>query len=113
LEVQLGAGAFATIWEHGTSLDLELTHQQLLAELESVQTIPDTGAHQAIPDSLSPRELEVLVLIAEGLTNQELADQLYIGISTVKKHINHIFSKLDVKHRAEAVAHARELKILP
>jgi NarL family two-component system response regulator LiaR len=68
--------------------------------------------HQRSLDSLSQRELEVLVLIAEGLTNQEISDRLYIGVSTVKKHINHIYSKLDVTHRAQAVARARALNIL-
>ncbi|MCA9904904.1 MAG: tetratricopeptide repeat protein, partial [Anaerolineae bacterium] len=67
---------------------------------------------QPLVDPLSQRELEVLVLIADGLTNWQIADQLYIGVSTVKKHINHIYSKLDVTHRAQAVARARTLNFL-
>jgi ATP/maltotriose-dependent transcriptional regulator MalT len=63
--------------------------------------------NQALPDPLSPRELEVLALIADGYTNREIADQLHVGVSTVKKHINHIYSKLAVVDRAGAVNCAR------
>ena len=69
-------------------------------------------ANQQLADPLSLRELEVLVCITEGRTNQEIADQLYIGISTVKKHINHIYSKLDVKNRTEAIRQARALRLI-
>jgi LuxR family transcriptional regulator, maltose regulon positive regulatory protein len=61
---------------------------------------------------LSERELEVLRLVAEGCSNQEIAERLYIGVSTVKKHINHIYDKLDAKNRTQAVALARERQIL-
>ncbi|MDZ4767366.1 MAG: response regulator transcription factor [Chloroflexota bacterium] len=65
-----------------------------------------------MPDALSNRELEILRLVAEGCSNQEIAAQLSIGVSTVKKHINHIYDKLDVKNRTQAVARARERQIL-
>lgn len=70
-------------------------------------------APQLLSDPLTEREIEVLHLIADGLANQEIADHLVIGISTVKTHINRIYSKLDVSHRAQAVARARELNLLP
>jgi predicted ATPase/DNA-binding CsgD family transcriptional regulator len=106
-ETQLGSEAYTTAWEHGKSLDLEFVTQQLLAELESEQSILDLSINQALPDPLSPRELEVLALIADGYTNREIADQLHVGVSTVKKHINHIYSKLAVVDRAGAVLCAR------
>ena len=89
-------------------------------DASSIFVDPDNGdverqpqkSHQPLVDPLSQRELEVLALIADGLTNQQIADQLYIGISTVKKHINHIYSKLGVKNRTQALLKARELKIL-
>jgi LuxR family maltose regulon positive regulatory protein len=62
--------------------------------------------------SLSPRELEVLRLMAQGLSNQEIADRLFLALSTVKGHTRLIFDKLQVQRRTEAVARARELGLL-
>jgi ATP/maltotriose-dependent transcriptional regulator MalT len=64
---------------------------QLIGWLESSPVKTSAAVSQALVDPLSQRELEILALIAQGLTNQEIADELYIGISTVKKHINHIY----------------------
>jgi LuxR family maltose regulon positive regulatory protein len=61
---------------------------------------------------LSARELEVLRLIAIGQTTQQIAAQLVIAISTVKRHVNHLFGKLNAGNRAEAGNRARELKLL-
>lgn len=63
--------------------------------------------------SLSERELEVLQLIAEGLSNREIAQGLYLSLNTVKGHTRKIYSKLGVKSRTQAVAKAREEGILP
>lgn len=67
---------------------------------------------QSLIVPLSQRELEVLELIAEGLINREIAGRLFIGVSTVKKHIQHIYAKLDTKNRTSAVARARELNFI-
>ena len=67
---------------------------------------------QNLVEPLSDRELEVLRLVADGLSNHEIADKLIIGLGTVKTHINNIFGKLDVKNRTQAVARARELNLL-
>ena len=61
---------------------------------------------------LSARELEVLSLIAEGKSNQEIAEQLYLALNTVKRHASNIYDKLDVKKRTEAVAKARQLGLI-
>jgi LuxR family maltose regulon positive regulatory protein len=61
---------------------------------------------------LSARELEVLHLLAAGKRNQEIADELYVAISTVKKHLTHIFDKLGAGNRTEAIARARQLGLL-
>lgn len=61
---------------------------------------------------LTEREHEVLLLIAAGLNNHEIADELFVSISTVKKHINHIYSKLNVDSRTRALVHAQELGLL-
>jgi LuxR family maltose regulon positive regulatory protein len=63
-------------------------------------------------DPLSERELEVLGLVAAGLTNREIAHRLFITVGTVKRHINNIYGKLEARHRAEAVARARDLGLL-
>jgi LuxR family maltose regulon positive regulatory protein len=61
---------------------------------------------------LSERELEVLRLLAAGLTNRQIAEQIVVSISTVKSHVHHICNKLDVGNRTQAVARARELDLL-
>ena len=63
-------------------------------------------------DSLSPRELEVLRLIAEGLSNQEICKRLFLALDTVKGHNRRIFEKLQVQRRTEAIARARELGLI-
>jgi len=63
-------------------------------------------------EPLSEREIEVLQLIAEGLTNQEIASQLYITLNTVKGHARNIYAKLGVKNRTKAVAKAKALGII-
>jgi LuxR family maltose regulon positive regulatory protein len=69
-------------------------------------------APSPLVEPLSDRELEVLVLIAEGLANREIAEQLYISLSTVKSHAANIYGKLGVHKRTEAVARAHAWGIL-
>ncbi|MBP6686429.1 MAG: response regulator transcription factor [Lacibacter sp.] len=61
---------------------------------------------------LSSRELEVLQLMAEGLSNQEIAERLFLSLATVKTHSSNLFEKLDVKRRTQAVEKARQLKLI-
>jgi LuxR family maltose regulon positive regulatory protein len=67
---------------------------------------------QPLVEPLSERELEVLRLIAAGLANREIAEELVIAVGTVKRHINHIYGKLNVGSRTQALAKARELRLL-
>ncbi|NTS41856.1 response regulator transcription factor [Flavisolibacter sp. BT320] len=71
---------------------------------------PDTNAISQI--GLSPRELEVLQRMAEGATNQEIADGLFVSVNTVKTHTSRLFEKLDVKRRTQAIEKARRLQII-
>jgi LuxR family maltose regulon positive regulatory protein len=63
-------------------------------------------------EPLSEQELRVLQLVASGMSNRETAQELYVTVGTVKKHLNNIFGKLGVKSRTQAVARARELNLL-
>ncbi|MET7497396.1 response regulator transcription factor [Streptomyces sp900116325] len=78
--------------------------------LERVTTAPapacPPAGEQQLPDGLTPREAEVLVLIAEGLSNPEIARKLHISQATVKSHINNLFAKTGVRDRAQAVRYA-------
>ncbi|MBL8163307.1 MAG: tetratricopeptide repeat protein, partial [Anaerolineae bacterium] len=73
---------------------------------------PDNPPAPKGTDALSERELEILRLLAEGLTNQQIADQLILVIGTVKAHNHHIFAKLGVSNRVMAIARARELGLI-
>ncbi|MFN2236652.1 MAG: response regulator transcription factor [Anaerolineales bacterium] len=64
-------------------------------------------------ENLCEQEIEVLQLIAEGLTNQEIVKRLYLSLNTIKVHTRNIYSKLDVNSRTQAVAKAKSLGILP
>jgi two-component system, NarL family, response regulator LiaR len=61
---------------------------------------------------LSTRELEVLQLMAEGLSNQEIAGRLFVSLNTIKTHSSNIFGKLDVRRRTQAIETARRLKLI-
>ncbi len=63
--------------------------------------------------SISTRELEVLQLMATGLSNQEIAERLYVSHNTIKTHSSNLFLKLDVKRRTQAVDQGRKLGLIP
>jgi len=95
------------------ALDPAVQHH-VVAALSGGAGAPATGATPGedgpgeLPDGLTPREAEVLALIAEGLTNTEIADRLVVSAATVKSHVNHIFAKAGVRDRAQAVVYAYE-----
>jgi len=84
--------------------------QQLLELLPQPMARP--VLEQAATEQLSSRELAVLRLIAQGCSNQEISEQLFISLHTVKTHASHINSKLGVERRTQAVARAKELGLL-
>ena len=82
------------------------------AEEQQHEATSSQPAVQPLLEPLSPRELEVLHLMAQGRSNQEISEQLFLALSTVKGHNRNIFGKLQVERRTEAVARARELGLL-
>jgi len=84
-----------------------------VAEPEQADPSKAQAPKSELVEPLSDRELEVLQLIAEGLTNQEIADRLFLSLNTVKVHTRNIYGKLGVNSRTQAVARARAWGILP
>jgi len=85
--------------------------RKLLAVLErdaSGAALPSAG----LPEPLSEREREVLQLIAAGKTNRQIASELFVGVGTVKTHLNNLYRKLDAHSRTQAVARARDLDLI-
>jgi predicted ATPase/DNA-binding CsgD family transcriptional regulator len=114
LEAQLGAEAYTQAWERGTMSSLETVIAALPKQFQpedETQRAPQSS-NRLLVEPLSERELDVLHLIAAGASNQEIAQQLVIGMSTVKKHINHLFAKLGVESRTQALVRARALNLL-
>ena len=92
---------------------------KLLATFEAEEQKSEGASHlphalpaQSLVEPLSQRELEVLRLIAQGLSNHEISERLFLALITVKGHNRNIFRKLQVRRRTEAVARARELGLL-
>ncbi|MFI2641184.1 response regulator [Streptomyces sp. NPDC018610] len=80
--------------------------RRLLERLSEPAPGPGEAPVAETPDGLTARECEVLVLIAEGLSNQEIARRLHVSTATVKTHINNLFAKTGLKGRAQAVRYA-------
>jgi len=110
---------FAAAQQSGERLDLATLVDSLAAEFgsaEEEQPAPrGTTASRGdglLVEPLTDRELELLLLVAEGLSNREIADRLTVTVGTVKKHLNNIFGKLQVTSRTQAVARARTLALI-
>ena len=87
------------------AIDPAVQHHLLDAITASEASRQPEPASQ-LPDGLTPREAEVLSLIAEGLSNSEIAERLVVNETTIKSHINHLFAKIGVRDRAQAVTYA-------
>jgi len=86
--------------------------------LEKEVMIPANGSFElntraAADLGLSKRELEVLALMAAGMSNQQIAEQLFVSLNTIKTHLSNVFLKLDVQRRTQAVEKARRLSLVP
>ena len=88
------------------ALDPAVQHHVVAALSADRGAREDPPPDAELPDGLTPREAEVLGLIARGLTNAEIARELVVSEATVKSHVNHLFAKAGVRDRAQAVAYA-------
>jgi DNA-binding NarL/FixJ family response regulator len=88
------------------ALDPAVQEHVVAAVARGGTAAPARDAAHDLPDDLTPREAEVLALIAEGLTNTEIAERLVVSPTTIKSHINHLFAKAGLRDRAQAVNYA-------
>jgi predicted ATPase/DNA-binding CsgD family transcriptional regulator len=105
----LGETALEAARAEGRAMTLEEAIEYALGEAEQEESAPSSAAPDpSYPGGLSPREAEVLKLVAKGLTNAQIAKELFISPRTVHRHLNSIYSKLDVGSRAAATRFALE-----
>jgi DNA-binding NarL/FixJ family response regulator len=86
--------------------------RKVVAEFTRLTERERVRREQPLVEPLSPREMEVLALLAEGLSNQEIAERLTIARGTAKNHVSNILSKLDARDRTQAVLRAQEIGLL-
>ncbi len=110
----LGEPAFVAAWAAGAELSLKAAVAEADALLAALTAAPEPteAAPAAVPGGLTPRELEVLHLLADGLTNRGIAEALFISPRTVDNHVSNLLAKLEARTSREAVAKARRLGIL-
>jgi DNA-binding CsgD family transcriptional regulator len=115
---QFGEQAFAAAWSEGHMISLEQVLAAKGAEKipEFIPTEPSSVSSKPVsslfPAGLTPREMDVLRLLAQGLTSAQIAERLVIGLVTVNSHVRSIYSKLGVTSRAAATRYALEHKLL-
>ena len=109
LREQMGNSAFEYAWEQGSHIPISEIVRRLSNGLQpSVPTLSVSLAQ----DALTTREMEILRLAAQGLSNNQIADQLVLSAGTVKWYLSEIYSKLAVSNRAHAIAKAHELRLI-
>jgi predicted ATPase/DNA-binding CsgD family transcriptional regulator len=119
-QAALASTQFTAALERGQRSTLEFTTKLLVQEASLIITeVPANDANSAISNQTTPlieplsqRELEIIRFLANGHSNQEIADRLVLTVGTVKTHNNHIFSKMGVKNRTQAVLYARQLNLI-
>lgn len=94
----------------GIWLGLKLTRKKVVTVHAPVFEFNEQALSQT---GISKRELEVLTLMAQGLTNQEIADKLFVSLNTIKTHSSNLFLKLEVKRRTQAIERAKQLRLIP
>jgi predicted ATPase/DNA-binding CsgD family transcriptional regulator len=109
LRSELGEERYQTAWDRGANQNLETVVHLALPHVENT---PRSSGSQPLVEPLSERELEVLRLIADGLSNRDIAERLVLSVGTVKVHTRNIYSKLNVSSRTQALAQASRYRLL-
>jgi predicted ATPase/DNA-binding CsgD family transcriptional regulator len=114
IAARTSAASYATASTPGTARDLDTVARELLANRRAALASEPAQAVAPVAhgELLTSREQDVLLLIAEGLTNREIAERLIFSVGTVKWYANQIYSKLGVNSRTQAIVRARELGLL-
>jgi predicted ATPase/DNA-binding CsgD family transcriptional regulator len=122
IRAQVDEAVFAVAWKEGRAMPLEQLVAQALETKDATLTEPipgETGQEEALsdltptpPHELTAREMEVLLLLAQGLTSAQIAKRLVIGLVTVNSHVRSIYSKLGITSRAAATRYALEHHLL-
>lgn len=114
LKQEMGDQAYSIHYKKGVEQDLEAFIHNIVWQLRGKdisQAIQEVNKNLVEP--LTNRELEVLQLIANGLSNREVAKRLFVSLGTIKKHNNNIYGKLQASSRTQAIAQAKEIGLLP
>lgn len=113
-------GAIAIIFTAlGIWLTLKLTNPKIKTVIVEKEVYLNNNLHFILNEpelaklGLSKRELEVLQLMAEGFSNEEIATRLFVSLNTIKTHASKLFEKMDVKRRTQAVDKAKRLSLIP
>lgn len=113
LEQSLGSAAYQEACERGCQLRINDVAEILQRDIKASQLLLQEKTAEALAEPLTVRELEILSLVAEGLSNSEIATRLVLAPNTVKWYVSEILSKLHATTRTQAVTRARALKLLP
>ncbi len=105
-------GAVRRTLEGESPVDQELVMWLVRRLSEEIGPPPDPAPAQPLPESFTPRELEVLRLLPAGKTNREIAQELHLSFSTVKKHLERLIAKLEVSDRTQAAVKALDLGLV-
>jgi predicted ATPase/DNA-binding CsgD family transcriptional regulator len=121
LQAEFGQDVYTELWAEGSAADIRTMVTNVLDIYRKDQGLGEHAptedervwlANQLLVEPLSLRELEVLQSLVNGYSNREIAEQLFVGVSTVKKHITHIYGKLGIKSRTKAILQAKKLNLV-
>ena len=114
MPMEIYVGAIAVLFTAvGIWAGLRLTRPKIIRQIVEAPAAFELDKTNLQKLGISRREYEVLELLAAGLSNQEIADKLFISMSTVKTHVSNVLAKLDASRRTEAIARAKKLRIIP
>ncbi|MEL7005489.1 MAG: LuxR C-terminal-related transcriptional regulator, partial [Bacteroidota bacterium] len=113
ISTEIYIGIIATLCTGlGVWMGLKLTRPKVIVKPTQLEAF-ELDPKKLTALGMSRREYDVLELMAQGMSNQEIADKLFISLNTVKTHSSNLFMKLDVKRRTQAVQYAKQIGILP